>query len=106
MDAIESARHFDCDAVKAYLKGGGNPHIFDKEGGNLMHALLYGYYSEYAFYTEEDKLEKRYVRTSEHDNWFLVYRPWLQDGFGIAIKAFSEISTPEPPKEEENVNEK
>lgn len=21
MDAIESARHFDCDAVKAYLKG-------------------------------------------------------------------------------------
>ena len=59
-----------------------------------------------AFYTEEDKLEKRYVRTSEHDNWFLVYRPWLQDGFGIAIKAFSEISTPEPPKEEENVNEK
>ncbi len=55
MDAIESARHFDCDAVKAYLKGGGNPHIFDKEGGNLMHALLYGYYSEYAFYTEEER---------------------------------------------------
>ena len=57
-----------------------------------------------AFYTEEDKLEKRYIRTSEHDNWFLVYRPWLQDGFGIAIKVLSEIFAPEPPKENVNGN--
>ena len=53
-----------------------------------------------ALYAEEDKFEKRYIRTPEHDNWFLVYRPWLQDGFGIAIKVLSEIFSPEPPKEE------
>lgn len=54
-----------------------------------------------ALYAEEDKLEKRYFGTPEHDNWFLIYRPWLQDGFGIAIKAMSEILTPEPPEEGE-----
>lgn len=54
-----------------------------------------------ALYAEEDKFEKRYISTPEHDNWFLVYRPWLQDGFGIAIKVLSEIFVPEPPKEEE-----
>lgn len=52
-----------------------------------------------ALYAEEDKLEGRYFGTPEHDNWFLIYRPWLQDGFGIAIKAMSEILTPEPPEE-------
>lgn len=55
-----------------------------------------------AFYAEEDKFEKRYISTPEHDNWFSVYRPWLQNGFGIAIKVLSEIFTPEPPKEESN----
>lgn len=54
-----------------------------------------------ALYAEEDKLEKKYVGTPEHDKWFMVYRPWLQDGFGIAIKAMSEILTPEPPEEGE-----
>ena len=57
-----------------------------------------------ALYAEEDKFEKRYIGTPEHDNWFMVYRPWLQDGFQIAIKVLSEILMPEPPKEEkENV---
>ena len=54
-----------------------------------------------ALYAEEDKFEKRYISTPEHDNWFLVYRPWLQDGFGIAITVLSEIFVPEPPKEEQ-----
>lgn len=52
-----------------------------------------------ALYAEEDKFEKRYIGTSEHDNWFLIYRPWLQNGFEIAIKVLSELLTPEPPKE-------
>ena len=38
-----------------------------------------------ALYEEEDKLEKKYAGTKENDNWFLVYRPWLQRGFEIAI---------------------
>ena len=53
-----------------------------------------------ALYAEEDKFEKRYISTPEHDNWFLVYRPWLQDGFGIAITVLSEIFVPKPPKED------
>ena len=57
-----------------------------------------------ALYAEEDKFEKRYISTPEHDNWFSVYRPWLQDGFGIAIKVLSEIFAPEPPKENVNDN--
>lgn len=59
-----------------------------------------------ALYAEEDKFEKRYISTPEHDNWFLVYRPWLQDGFGIAIKVLSEIFVSEPPKENEDGNHK
>lgn len=54
-----------------------------------------------ALYAEADKFEKRYISTPEHDNWFLVYRPWLLDGFGIAIKVLSEIFVSEPPKEDE-----
>ncbi len=54
-----------------------------------------------ALYAEEDKLEKKYVGTPEHDKWFMVYRPWLQDGFGIAIKALLETFTPEQLKEGE-----
>lgn len=53
-----------------------------------------------ALYAEEDKFEKRYISTPEHDNWFLFYRPWLQNGFEIAIKVLSEIFVSEPPKEE------
>ena len=53
-----------------------------------------------ALYAKEDKLEKRYIGTTEHDNWFMVYRPWLQDGFGIAIKVLSELSS-----SEENIND-
>lgn len=56
-----------------------------------------------ALYAEEDKFKKRYISTPEHDNWFSVYRPWLRDGFGIAIKVLlSEIFTSEPPKENED----
>ena len=51
-----------------------------------------------ALYAEEDKFEKRYISTSDHDNWFLFYRPWLQNGFEIAIKVLSEIFVSEPPK--------
>ena len=54
-----------------------------------------------ALYAEEDKLEKRHINTPEHDNWFLVYRPWLQDGFGIAIKVLSEIFDEPPERKEE-----
>ena len=54
-----------------------------------------------ALYAEEDKLEKKYVGTPEHNNWFMVYRPWLQDGFGIAIRALSDTFTPELSKEGE-----
>lgn len=43
-----------------------------------------------ALYAEEDKLEKKFVGTEEHDDWFVVYRPWLQRGFEIAIKVFAE----------------
>lgn len=59
-----------------------------------------------ALYTEEDKFEKRYINTPEHNNWFMVYRPWLQDGFGIAINVLSEMFAPEPPKEESDGNRK
>ena len=38
------------------------------------------------FYAEEDELEKKYVGTKENDNWFLIYRPWLQRGFEIALE--------------------
>lgn len=40
-----------------------------------------------ALYADEDKWEKKFVGTSEHDDWFCVYRPWLQRGFGLALKA-------------------
>lgn len=43
-----------------------------------------------ALYTEEDKFDKKYAGTKEHDNWFLIYRPWLQDGFDLAIKAIAD----------------
>ena len=43
-----------------------------------------------AFYEEEDKWEQLLVGTSNHDNWFTTYRPWLQEGFEIAIKVLSQ----------------
>ena len=42
-----------------------------------------------ALYTEEDRLEKKFVGTDEHDNWFTVYRPWLQRGFEIGLGIIS-----------------
>lgn len=42
-----------------------------------------------AFYREEDKWEQLLVGTN-HDNWFTTYRPWLQEGFGIAIKVLAQ----------------
>lgn len=43
-----------------------------------------------AFYAEEDKLEEKYVGTKEHNSWFLIYRPWLQVGFNLAIKVIAD----------------
>ena len=43
-----------------------------------------------ALYAEEDKFEKKYVGTKEHNSWFLIYRPWLQEGFNLAIKAIAD----------------
>jgi len=43
-----------------------------------------------ALYSDEDKLEKNFIGTEEHDDWFTVYRPWLQRGFEIAIKVIAE----------------
>ena len=43
-----------------------------------------------ALYAEEDKLEEKYVGTKEHNSWFLIYRPWLQEGFDIAINAIAD----------------
>lgn len=42
-----------------------------------------------ALYTEEDKLEKQYAGTDKNDDWFFVYRPWLQRGFEIAIEVIA-----------------
>ena len=39
-----------------------------------------------ALYAEEDRLEKQYAGTDMNDDWFLVYRPWLQRGFEIALE--------------------
>ena len=43
-----------------------------------------------AFYKEEDEWEQLFRDTSNHDKWFMTYRPWLQSGFEIAIKALSQ----------------
>ena len=43
-----------------------------------------------ALYAEEDEYEKKFVGKEEHLNWFMVYRPWLQQGFDIAINAIAE----------------
>lgn len=42
-----------------------------------------------ALYTEEGKFEKKYVG-AEEDGWFFIYRPWLQKGFNLAIKAIAD----------------
>jgi hypothetical protein len=39
-----------------------------------------------ALYAEEDKFEKQYAGTDNNDDWFMVYRPWLQRGFEIALE--------------------
>ena len=43
-----------------------------------------------ALYAEEDRFEKKYIGTDEHDAWFNIYRPWLQKGFNIAINAIAD----------------
>lgn len=43
-----------------------------------------------ALYAEEDRLEEEFVGTDEHDNWFTVYRHWLQNGFEIGLKVIAE----------------
>lgn len=43
-----------------------------------------------ALYAEEDDLEEKFVGTEKHDDWFFVYRPWLQRGFEIAIQVIAE----------------
>ena len=43
-----------------------------------------------ALYAEEDEYEKKFVGKEEHLNWFTVYRPWLRQGFDIAIEAIAE----------------
>lgn len=48
-----------------------------------------------ALYAEEDKCEKKFCSTQEHDNWFTNYRPWLQNGFEIAIKVLTELGVKE-----------
>jgi hypothetical protein len=42
-----------------------------------------------ALYAEEDKLEKKFVGTDKHNDWFTVYRPFLQRGFEIAIEVIA-----------------
>lgn len=43
-----------------------------------------------ALYAVEDKFEEKYIGTKEQDSWFLIYRPWLQEGFDLAIKAIAD----------------
>ena len=43
-----------------------------------------------ALYVEEDRLEKEFIGTDKHDDWFTVYRPWLQQGFEIGLKVIAE----------------
>ena len=44
-----------------------------------------------ALYAEEDRLEKKFIGTDKHDDWFTVYRPWLQNGFEIGLKVIAGI---------------
>lgn len=46
-------------------------------------------------YAEEDRCEKFFCGTREHDNWFVNYRPWMQNGFEIAIKVLTELGVKE-----------
>lgn len=43
-----------------------------------------------ALHAEEDRLEKKFVGTDKHNDWFTVYRPWLQNGFEIGLKVIAE----------------
>ena len=89
----------DCPACNEYLmcaihcngRGWGENDVRDfskgrpewcplKEQGSLTQKMWN------ALYAEEDKLEKQYVGTDKCNDWFTVYRPWLQHGFEIALK--------------------
>ena len=50
-----------------------------------------------AFYAAEDEHEKQYVGTDKSDDWFGIYRQWMQRGFGIAIDVIA--------KEQERIEE-
>jgi len=43
-----------------------------------------------SLYAEEDDLEEKFIGTEKHNDWFFVYRPWLQRGFEIAIQVIAE----------------
>lgn len=43
-----------------------------------------------ALYAEEDDLEEKFIGTEKRNDWFFVYRPWLQRGFEIAIQVIAE----------------
>ena len=74
-------------------------HGFDEDCESNLHADALALLKEQealkqkmwnALYAEEDKLEKIFVGTDEHEAWFNTYRPWLQRGFEIAIKVIAE----------------
>ena len=46
-----------------------------------------------ALHEAEDRYERQYTGTDLHDNWFLIYRPWLQQGFEIALHTLDEETT-------------
>ena len=74
--AVENMRILEADAI-ALLKEQELPTELKQKMWN-------------ALYTEEDKFEKKYVGTKEHNSWFLIYRPWLQKGFDIAINVIAD----------------
>ena len=43
-----------------------------------------------ALFAKEDKCEKSFTGTEDHEKWYLYWRPWLLSGFGIAIDAIAE----------------
>ena len=44
----------------------------------------------HALYAKEDKFEEKYIGTKEENSWFIIYRPWLQEGFNLAINAIAD----------------
>lgn len=44
-------------------------------------------------YALEDKAEKDFVGTDNHDEWFYTFRPWLQRGHEIGVIAVNDAPT-------------